>query len=92
MERKWIWVIVTLVLAFSTSFTSTSVFRGVIAPIGTLLFAFIAVMAFVQAKIVANAQPQQYVPSPEERRALEAAEKKRIEAIKARQRVQPPSS
>ncbi|MCU0757444.1 MAG: hypothetical protein MUE46_20425 [Xanthomonadales bacterium] len=90
MERKWIWVIVTLVLALSTSFTSTSVFRGVIAPIGTLLFAFIAVMAFVQARIHANAQPQQYQPSAEERRALEAAEQKRIEAIKARQRVHPP--
>lgn len=92
MERKWIWVIVTLVLAFSTSFTSTSVFRGVIAPIGTLLFAFISVMAFVQAKIDANARPQQYQPSPEERRALEAAERKRIEALKARQRMQPPSA
>lgn len=89
MERKWIWVIVTLVLAFSTSFTSTSVFRGVIAPIGTLLFAFISVMAFVQAKIHATAQPQQYQPSPEELKALQAAEQKRIEAIKARQRVPP---
>lgn len=91
MERKWIWVIITLVLAFSTSFTSTSVFRGVIAPLGTLLFAFIAVMAFVQAKIRANAQPQQYQPSPEELKALQAAEQKRIEAIKARHRV-PPST
>ncbi len=91
MERKWIWVIVTLVLALSTSLSSTSVFRGVIAPIGTLLFAFIAVMAFVQAKIEATAQPQQYQPSPEEQKALEAAERKRIEAIKARQRIQPPS-
>lgn len=89
MERKWIWVIITLVLAFSTSLTSTSVFRGVIAPIGTLLFSFISVMAFVQAKINANAQPQQYQPSAEELKALEAAERKRIEAIKARQRVPP---
>jgi len=90
VERKWIWVIITLVLAFSTSFTSTSVFRGIVAPIGTLLFAFISVMAFVQAKISATAQPQQYQPSAEERKALEAAERKRIEAIKARQRVRTP--
>lgn len=90
-ERKWVWVILTAICFLSTSFTSTNLFRGAIAPLGALVFAFIAVMAFIQDRISSTSRVEHYEPSPEEKKALEIAERKRIEALKARNKM-PPST
>jgi hypothetical protein len=54
---RWIALGITLVCFGSCSFLSQSVFRGMVAPIGVIVFGFVSVLLFAQARINATARP-----------------------------------
>ncbi|MCE7931419.1 MAG: hypothetical protein DYH17_08595 [Xanthomonadales bacterium PRO6] len=54
---RWISLAITLLCFGSCSFISTNPWRGVIAPIGVIVFSFITLMLFVQARVSGVARP-----------------------------------
>lgn len=72
---RWIALAITIVCLLGSSLTSTSVFRGVVLPLATLLMAFVTVMAFAAQRISERARPEVYIPTPEELAAIEARRK-----------------
>lgn len=54
---RWIALGITLVCFGSCSFMSQSVFRGMVAPIGVIVFGFITLLLFVQTRISGSSRP-----------------------------------
>jgi hypothetical protein len=54
---RWIALGITLVCFGSCSFISQNVFRGMVAPVGVVVFAFITLFLFVQARVSGSARP-----------------------------------
>lgn len=54
---RWIALGITLVCLGSCSFMSQSVFRGMVAPIGAIVFGFITLLMFVQVRVAGAARP-----------------------------------
>lgn len=54
---RWIALGITLVCFGSCSFMSQNVFRGMVAPIGVIVFGFITLLLFVQARVQGSARP-----------------------------------
>ena len=83
---RWIALGITLVCLGSCSFMSQSVFRGMLAPIGVIVFGFITLLMFVQARVAGAARPPTAaVLDPEvqmlmRQRAARLAEKNKAEA------------
>lgn len=87
---RWIALGITLVCLGSCSFMSQSVFRGMVAPVGAILFGFITLLLFAHARIAGVARPPAAaILDPEtqmlmRQRAARIAEKNKAE-IDARQ-------
>lgn len=99
---RWIALGITLVCLGSCSFMSQSVFRGMIAPVGAIVFGFITLLLFVHVRVAGAARPPAAaILDPEtqmlmRQRAIRIAEKNRTEAD-ARQgepgaKAQPPGA
>lgn len=54
---RWMALGITLLLMGSCSFVSTSVFRGMIAPIGAVVFSFISLYLFVHDRVAHTTRP-----------------------------------
>ena len=54
---RWIALGITLVCFGSSSFMSQSVFRGMVAPLGVVVFGFITLLLFVHARVKGSARP-----------------------------------
>lgn len=54
---RWIALGITLVCFGSCSFMSQSTFRGMVAPIGVIVFGFITLLLFVHARVSGSARP-----------------------------------
>lgn len=54
---RWIALGITLVCFGSCSFMSQSVFRGMVAPVGVIVFGFITLLLFIQARVSGSARP-----------------------------------
>jgi hypothetical protein len=54
---RWIALGITLACFGSCSFMSQSVFRGMVAPVGVIVFGFITLLLFVQARVSQSARP-----------------------------------
>lgn len=54
---RWIALGITLVCLGSCSFVSQSVFRGMVAPVGVIVFGFITLLMFVQVRVADAARP-----------------------------------
>ena len=59
MKRKtrWIALGVTLLLMGSCSFISTSMFRGVVAPLGAAVMSFVTLYLFIQDRVASRVRP-----------------------------------
>jgi hypothetical protein len=74
MDRRYLFLLLTLLSFFATSLSSLSAWRGVVAPILFMVFLCMTCYCFIVAKIGSVTRPEQYVPSPEEAEALKRAE------------------
>jgi hypothetical protein len=54
---RWIALGITLACFGSCSFMSQSVFRGMVAPLGVIVFGFITLLLFVHARVSGSARP-----------------------------------
>jgi hypothetical protein len=54
---RWIALGITLACFGSCSFMSQSVFRGMVAPVGVIVFGFITLFLFVHARVSESARP-----------------------------------
>ena len=83
---RWIALGITLVCLGSCSFMSQNVFRGMVAPVGVIVFGLITLLLFVQARVDGAARPPTAaVLDPEvqmlmRQRAARLAEKNKAEA------------
>ena len=83
---RWIALGITLVCLGSCSFMSQDVFRGMVAPIGVIVFGFITLLMFVQVRVASAARPPSAaILDPEtqmlmRQRAARLAEKNQAEA------------
>jgi hypothetical protein len=48
---RWIALGITLLLMGSCSFTSPDAFRGIVAPIGVVIFSFVSLFLFIQDRV-----------------------------------------
>lgn len=78
---RWISLAITLLCFGSCSFMSTNPARGVLAPIGVIVFSFITLMLFVQARVAGVARPPAAAAMDPDTQALL---RKRAEAQRAR--------
>lgn len=83
---RWIALGITLVCLGSCSFMSQSVFRGMVAPVGAIVFGFVTLLLFVHVRVVGAARPPAAaILDPEtqmlmRQRAARLAEKNRAES------------
>lgn len=54
---RWIALGITLACFGSCSFMSQSVFRGMVAPLGVIVFGFVTLLLFVHARVKGSARP-----------------------------------
>ena len=54
---RWIALAITLICFGSCSFVSQSVFRGMVAPVGVIVFSLITLFLFIQHRVAAVARP-----------------------------------
>ena len=78
MDRRYIFLGLTLLSFFATSLSSISAWRGIVAPILFMSFLCMTCYYFIVAKIGSVTRPEQYVPSPEEAESLKRAQLNRV--------------
>ncbi len=54
---RWVALGITLICLSSCSFMSQSVFRGMVAPIGVIVFGFITLLMFVHVRVSSASRP-----------------------------------
>ena len=54
---RWLTLAMTLICFGSCSVTSTSTFRGIVAPIGVVIFSLLSLYLFIHAKLAITARP-----------------------------------
>lgn len=74
MDRRYIFLGLTLFSFFATSLSSLSAWRGIVAPILFMVFLCMTCYYFIVAKIGSVTRPEHYVPSADEAEALKRAE------------------
>jgi hypothetical protein len=78
---------VLTVLCLVTAFITDSPGLLGLSLLGSVLFAFIAILGFAQAKIEAKREREPYTPSDEERELMRRAAEKRKQAAGARRQA-----
>lgn len=78
---RWISLAITLICFGSCSFISTNPLRGIVAPIGVIVFSFITLLLFVQVRVAGVARPPAAATLDPETQILM---RRRAEAQKAR--------
>jgi len=74
MDRRYVFLGLTLLSFLATSLSSISAWRGIVAPVLFMLFLCMTCYYFIVARIGSLTRPEYYVPSPEEAEALKRAE------------------
>jgi hypothetical protein len=88
---RWIALGVTLLLMGSCSFISTSVFRGVVAPLGAALMCFVTLYLFIHERVASRVRPPTTLLMDAETQRLLRLRAERAKAAQQEQGAQEPA-